>query len=143
MILVIDTNVLVSAVLRDRDPEAVLLFAAETAGVRWVATPEIMTEYRAVLGRPKFALPSELLARWYAFLDQAVEVHASQEAAVQFPRDRKDAMFLACALAAGAHFLVTGDRDFAEPGTARRIASTTIISVSTFKRLVGDRYGRQ
>lgn len=142
MIVVIDTNVLVSAALRGRDPEAVLLFAAATPGVRWVASPEIMAEYRAVLGRPKFALPPDLLARWNAFLESAVEVREAP-VALEFPRDRKDAIFHACALSASADFLVTGDRDFQGAETARRIVSTTIISVSMFKRLVCDRFGGQ
>jgi uncharacterized protein len=139
MRVVIDTNVLVSAALRDRDPERVVLFVAETPGVRWVATPEIVAEYRSVLARPKFGLPPELLARWLAFFDRAIEIRAP-EVPVDFPRDQKDAMFLACALMAHADFLVTGDKDFAEPGTAKRLHSTTIISVSLFKRLVCDRF---
>lgn len=44
-----------------------------------------------------------------------------------------DAMFLSCAVAAQADYLVTGDRDFTE---ARRLLVTTILSVSQFKRLV-------
>ena len=54
---------------------------------------------------------------------------------VDFPRDRKDAMFLECALASEAEYLITGDKDFSE---ARKIVSTTIISVALFKKLVCD-----
>jgi predicted nucleic acid-binding protein len=54
---------------------------------------------------------------------------------VEFPRDRKDAAFLACAVAANADFLVSGDRDFDE---AHNLLNTTIISVARFKRLVMD-----
>jgi len=55
------------------------------------------------------------------------------EIPVSFPRDVKDAKFLACALAAGADFLVTGDRDFTE---ARKLGRTKIVSVSQFNELV-------
>jgi predicted nucleic acid-binding protein len=55
------------------------------------------------------------------------------EIPVSFPRDVKDAKFLACALAAAADFLITGDRDFTE---ARKIGHTKIISVSQFDALV-------
>ncbi|MEG4419553.1 putative toxin-antitoxin system toxin component, PIN family [Microcoleus sp. LAD1_D5] len=49
--------------------------------------------------------------------------------AIDFPRDRKDAKFLACALAGNANFLITGDRDFTEVET---LGNTKIVSVSGF-----------
>lgn len=48
MRVVVDTNVLVSAALRDRDPETVVLWIVRTAGVEWIATPAILDEYRGV-----------------------------------------------------------------------------------------------
>jgi uncharacterized protein len=44
---------------------------------------------------------------------QSIEV----EVEVDFPRDRKDAKFLACVLAGNADFLIAGDRDFTEVDT--------------------------
>jgi uncharacterized protein len=44
MRVIIDTNVLVSAILRDRDPGTVVLFIAETADYEWVVSSEILTE---------------------------------------------------------------------------------------------------
>ena len=38
----IDTNVLVSAILKDRGPEAVILFVAERNDMEWIVSPEIM-----------------------------------------------------------------------------------------------------
>ncbi len=38
----IDTSVVVSAALRDRDPEAVLVHVVERPGFEWVATREIV-----------------------------------------------------------------------------------------------------
>jgi predicted nucleic acid-binding protein len=58
---------------------------------------------------------------------------------IDFPRDRKDAKFIACALAAKADYLITGDRDFTE---AQKLLSTTILTVSQFKRLVCERLVR-
>jgi len=52
---------------------------------------------------------------------------------IDFPRDQKDAIFLACALSSDADFLVTGDADFQE---ARKQGDVTILSVGMFKRLV-------
>jgi predicted nucleic acid-binding protein len=44
-------------------------------------------------------------------------------------------MFLACAVAAEADFLITGDSDFKQ---AQTLLNTTIISVSLFSKLVCD-----
>lgn len=49
--------------------------------------------------------------------------------------DPTDAKFLACALATQANWLVTGDRGFTQ---ARKLVTTTILSVSQFKTLVCD-----
>lgn len=45
----------------------------------------------------------------------------------EFPRDRKDAKFVACALSANAEWLIMGDKDFSE---AEKTIQTTILSVS-------------
>ena len=56
MKIIVDTNVLVSAILRDRDPELVIQFIVKHPDFEWVASPEILAEYQAVLARPKFRL---------------------------------------------------------------------------------------
>jgi uncharacterized protein len=99
--IVIDTNVLVSAVLRDRIPETVIVFVVSHPEFEWIASREIVAEYRDVLARPKFGLPADLLRRWYELLDSSITV-IDADASVEFPRDRKDAKFLACATTAAA-----------------------------------------
>ena len=132
MKVVIDTNVLVSAALRDRGPERVILFLAEHPELEWVVSDEIMEEYVEVLARPKFALPDPLLRRWLRVLE-SLTTRVEVDERLEFPRDRKDAKFLACALSAGADFLVTGDRDFEQ---AKRLMTTTIVSVAVFEKNV-------
>jgi putative PIN family toxin of toxin-antitoxin system len=132
MRVVVDTNVVVSAILRDRLPEKVLLLIIGHPDFEWVASPEILTEYREVLRRPKFGLPAEILSRWEERFRAAI-AEWPVEVPVDFPRDLKDARFLACALAAEADFLVTGDRDFTE---ARQVGRTKIVSVRQFEELV-------
>jgi putative PIN family toxin of toxin-antitoxin system len=132
MNVVIDTNVVVSAALKDRDPEAVILFVIEQSEFEWIVSTPILEEYREVLRREKFGLTKELLRQWdemFEWLTTVVEVSVE----VDFPRDRKDAKFLECALAADAAYLITGDKDFTE---AQKLVNTTIISVSAFKRIV-------
>lgn len=58
---------------------------------------------------------------------------------IPFPRDVKDAMFLACAVASDADYFITGDRDFTE---ARKLVNTRIVSVNQFEALVRQRAQR-
>ena len=132
MRVVVDTNVVVSAILRDRLPEKVLLFVIAQPDFEWVASPEILEEYRAVLRRPKFSLPDSLLAEWDEHF-RSVVAEWPVRSPVELPRDVKDAKFLACALAADADFLITGDRDFSEAG---KLGNTKILSVAQFNEWV-------
>ena len=72
MRVVIDTNVLVSAALRNRDPEAVILFVVGHPGMEWVVSPAIMTEYLNVLARPKLKLLETNRQEWLDLLRTSV-----------------------------------------------------------------------
>ena len=110
MNVLIDTNVLLSAALRDRAPERVVLFVATQEGWRWIVTPDILREYEEVLRRPKFGFSEELLHRWMELFTLRT-VNIGCPTPVEFERDPKDAPFLAAALAANVDVLVTGDLD--------------------------------
>jgi uncharacterized protein len=135
MRVVVDTNVLVSAILRGRTPREVIQFIIDTPNYDWMVSTEILREYKEVLSRPKFKLTQSVIEEWWFVLEtvtRLVEVNN----VVDFPRDRKDAKFLACALATDADFLLTGDRDFTEAKII--VGKTRIISVSLFKQLLID-----
>lgn len=134
MKVIIDTNVLVSAILKDKKPEAVILFIAERPDVEWIASSKILAEYKEVIGREKFALPEGIKERWFEMLDALVTV-VDVDLSIDFPRDQKDSIFLACAVVAGTNYFITGDGDFEH---AEKLAETTILSVSQFKKLVCD-----
>lgn len=134
MKVIIDTNVLVSAAIADRNPEVVILFVVGNPEIEWVVSAEILTEYKEVLNRRRLKLTPDQKQRWFTLLDeitQFIDVNID----IDFPRDQKDAKFIACAIAAAANFLITGDIDFSEVQT---LGNTTIISVSLFKRLICD-----
>lgn len=139
MKVVIDTNVLVSAVLKGRVPRDVIQFIFDNPDWQWIASEEIVGEYKEVLSRRKFKLTDEVIYEWFEIIDTfitLIDVYLE----IDFPRDRKDAKFLACAIAAEADFLITGDSDFNQ---AQTLVNTTIISVSLFNRLVCDVGGRK
>jgi uncharacterized protein len=134
MKVIIDTNVLVSAALKGRNPSIIIRFIVNQPDFEWVVSPEILMEYKKVLSRKKLKLPETVIQEWFEILDSdttLIEVNL----AVVFPRDQKDAKFLACAFASDADFFITGDQDFSE---AQKMIPTTIISVSLFKDLMCD-----
>lgn len=137
MRLVIDTNVLVSAVLKDRDPELVILHVVGTPGAEWVVTPEILAEYHAVLRRPRLGIPEDVLAAWATLIERAT-TRVTADIPAEFPPDPADAKFLACAIAAGADYLITGDRALREP---LRAGPTAIVSVAQFMQLISKPSG--
>ena len=134
MKVIIDTNVLVSAALKGRKPASVIQIVGERTDLEWVVSTEILTEYREVLNRRKLNLGEEVKREWLEIIDTntiVIDVNLS----VDFPRDRKDAKFLACAIVADADFFITGDRDFTD---AQNLVNTTIISVSSFLDLMSE-----
>ena len=122
--------------LRNRNPQAVIEWILEQPEWEWVVSSEILREYDEVLARPRFGLSADLHTRWRELL--AHNTTMIETPVMDFPRDQQDAPFLACAVAAGADYLVTGDRDFSE---ARKLLTTTILSASMFKRLCATRFG--
>ena len=132
MRVVIDTNVLVSAAFKDKTPETIIRFVVARPDFEWVVSEAILDEYKTVLARSKFGLSASLLQQWYALLD-TVTVMVDVPEPFSYPPDPTDAKFLACALAADAEWLITGDRDFSH---ARKLVSTTILSVAMFQKLV-------
>ena len=125
----IDTGVLLLAALRNKLPERVVLYVAAQDAFRWLVTPEILAEYTEVLRRPKFGLDAETLERWGELLAMQTVNVGSPPQSPDFPRDPKDAPFLAAAVAAHADFLVTGDRDLLE---AKDLVATRIVTVADF-----------
>ncbi len=131
MKVIIDTNVFISAIWRDRNPEMVVLWVCNQPDWHWVVSREIKKEYKEVLRRKKFSFPPDVLEEWQEVIDEnTVEIEVDES--VSFPRDQKDAKFLACALFCEADYMITGDKDFTE---ALRLVKTTILSVSMFKSL--------
>lgn len=136
MKVIIDTNVVVSAVLKDRTPEDVILFVIRHPEFKWIASSEIVAEYIGVLHRPKFKLPDWLLHKWQNIFEKTISRIDISET-IDFPRDQKDAIFLECALVTNAEYLITGDKDLY---VSHKLVNTTIVSVSQFKKLICNQW---
>lgn len=132
MRVVIDTNVVVSAALKDRIPEELILFIVGHGEFEWIGTKEIVNKYNSVLSRSRLGLPQETIQKWANTFERRV-VLVEVDEQIDFPRDQKDAKFLACTKSSNAEYLITGDKDFED---AYKMGVTTVISVKEFKRLV-------
>jgi putative PIN family toxin of toxin-antitoxin system len=132
MRVVIDTNILVSAAIAGRKPASVITWVINQPDYEWVVSEEILAEYQEVLSRRKLKLTDVQKERWLNLIQGSTKlIEVSIE--IDFPRDQKDAKFIACALSASADFLITGDRDFTE---VQSLENTLIISVSMFAELI-------
>jgi uncharacterized protein len=121
--VVIDTNVLASALLTKGGlPEAVINLAI-SGQVRWFASEAIIAEYENVLKRPRLAISSGKAAEAIARIRAVVSV-VSAAVRVAAATDPDDNQFLECAEAAQAHYLVTGNiRHFPEVWKETRIVT--------------------
>ena len=137
MKVIIDTNILISAVLKDRDPELVIQFVVDSPEFEWVVSPDILAEYKAVLSRPKFRLTPTVMEQWFDLLETCPTV-VQVDLTIAFPTDPGDAKFLACSLVTNADFLITGDRDLTDLTTGESLMDTAIVTVASFKALFCD-----
>ncbi len=121
--VVIDTNVLVSALLTSGGlPEAVINLAL-SGEVQWAASESVLAEYEDVLKRPRLAIESGKAAEAMARIRRIVSV-VSPTVGILAASDPDDNHFLECAEAAQAHYLVTGNvRHFPEVWKETRIVT--------------------
>ncbi len=135
MKIIIDTNILISSALKGGKPQQAIALIIADSRFTWIASSEIIKEYKEVLSRSKFKLSSQNKAEWFELIDLVITV-IDVNFTVDFPRDRKDAKFLACAIASGADYLITGDRDFED---IPDLGITKIVTVSQFLELMEDK----
>ena len=114
MRIVIDTNVLLSAFLWGGMPQR-LIEAVRSNAAQLVISPALLEEFSTVVARPKFAAilarTTRTPASLVAHLRTLADVVQAPTLAQPVCRDPKDDIVLACALAAQAHLVSSGDDD--------------------------------
>ncbi|MCX7903434.1 MAG: putative toxin-antitoxin system toxin component, PIN family [Caloramator sp.] len=105
---VIDTNVLVSALLTSNGAPAKVLNHVILGNVVVCYDSNIMSEYREVLARPKFNFDQKLVKRIIDFIELKGISIIPQPLSVEF-EDEDDKIFYEVAMSADAN-LVTGNK---------------------------------
>jgi putative PIN family toxin of toxin-antitoxin system len=136
---VADTNIVISGLLWRGAPRRVLDSVREF-GTELFTSPDILSELDEVLRRPKFASllasagssPQQLLPQYAALATLVHPVYTPSAVA----RDPDDNTILACAVAAGASHIVSGDDDLLQLGGYQDIEIVTAVQ---FLASIGNR----
>jgi len=128
MRIVVDTNLIASALLWGGTPEALLSLARQLR-VTLYTSPALLAELEEILERPKFAealrrvdsTPAQLTGDYRALAQVVLPPHVPRVV----DRDPDDDQVLACALTADAALIVSGDRDLLDLGYYHRIPIIT------------------
>lgn len=128
MRIVLDTNIVISALLWRGPPHQLLEALRAHPAAQLFSSPLLLEELTDVLTRPaatkRLAVigknPREVLADYLEAIDLVEPVESPRVA-----RDPDDDQVLACALAAQAEIIVSGDRDLLDLGTFRNIRILT------------------
>lgn len=109
---VLDTNIVISGLLWSGTPKHIIQAGKDGRYVS-VASEEMLDELRDVIARPKFSVklaglgvkPDQIIAE-YLKVVEIIEVEVLPETV---SADSDDDMFIACAVAGNAKFIVSGD----------------------------------
>lgn len=130
MIVVLDTNVLVSGIFYGGKPKKILdLWALERFTV--YATPTILEEYVRVIHDLDQRLRMGVFSKWREVLPEVTHLVPDKTQRLHFCRDPHDDKFLHCAFQSRADYLITGDADLR---SIRLKANFKIVSPEQFLR---------
>lgn len=107
--LVVDTNVVVSAALKPEGLQRTVILLAMTKPARWYVSDPIVSEYAVVLARPELKIRRRLRQQFLQLIKNHARVVTPSRLA-QITSDPADHMFIECADAARADYLVTGNQ---------------------------------
>jgi uncharacterized protein len=107
--VVLDTNVVVSAHLKESGFEAFVLDLALARKLQLFLSLDILEEFRNALARPKLRIDPAKIAASLRLIEKA-SVIVQPEHRVMAAKDPDDNKFLECAAEAQADYLVTGNK---------------------------------
>jgi len=130
--VVLDTNVLVSAAIKEAGAEAAALDLITEGQFALCVSEPILAEYDRVLARPKLRLSPDRVRHLIAMV-RTESILVQPGFALSISTDEADNRFLECAEAARADFLVTGNRRH----FPRSWKTTSVVSAPQFLEIHG------
>jgi putative PIN family toxin of toxin-antitoxin system len=124
MRVVLDTNVLVSALLGGT--ASTVLDHWQADAFELVVTTEIVREYLEVLRRPKFQLPQDVVETIGVYLLRKAVFVTPLERLKVITANSADNRFLEAAIAGDAEVIVSGDKHLLDLGRFREVHIITL-----------------
>ena len=107
--VVVDTNVLVSALLQPAGLPAIVLMRALSGSVQMCVSEAVLAEYEEVIRRPHFKRDAGVIDGTLRAI-RKMSKHVNPATHASACSDPDDNLFLDCAAAARADYLVTGNQ---------------------------------
>jgi uncharacterized protein len=140
MKIVLDTNVLVAGLLSPFGPCGGIVRMVTSGHLTLCIDARVLSEYREVLGRPKFKFDRDKVAAILDYIERHGWVVASAPLSLPL-RDPDDEPFLEIAFSGGADYLVTGNAVHFPPESCQGVK---VVSPADFlKRGVRRRKGKK
>jgi putative PIN family toxin of toxin-antitoxin system len=106
--VVLDTNILVSAALKPESLQRTIFLVSLTRAIRLYVSQPILDEYAAVLARPKFGIRRGARMQMLQLIKNHTHLVVPKRT-LSVTSDPNDNIFVECADAARADYLVTGN----------------------------------
>ena len=128
--LVVDTNVVISALLKPESNPALIMSLILRGDCRLCVTEKIFSEYEEVSGRGKFKKLDQASVREFLSTLRSKALWVVPKVTIDgMTKDPEDNAFLECALESKADFLITGNiRHFSE----KKFRHTSIVTPGEF-----------
>lgn len=132
MKIVIDTNVIVSALLTPTGVSAEVVRLATNPPFSFLLDERLLSEYRGVLQRPHFQIDPVMADEMLAMLDRIALYIEAEPLPYAIP-DPDDVPFLEVALSGEAECLITGNKkDFGKPNLGKPPKELKILTPAEF-----------
>lgn len=153
--VVFDCNVLLQAAAREKSVAARCLNLAERSRIQLCLSREVLAEAEDVLNRPEIRahfpdLSDEIVGAFLKRLQHLSVLVRSVPKKFSYPRDEDDEPYINLAVAAGADFIISRDRDLLDLMTGhadeckefrQRFRPLRVIEPVEFLRLIEEREG--
>lgn len=110
MRVILDTNVLVSGIFWSGPPFKILELWRDRK-VRLITSPEIIVEYQRVAMELAEKFQTVSIEPLLSLIVASSEIYIPPDLPSQVCKDPDDDKFIACAIASGADFIVSGDKN--------------------------------